>query len=260
MKRLLPVLMLVAVAACGCATHDRLSDPVGLAKGGLFKDVKDVSALEEALTDEGIARVLDADVKAKLPTSVAIAGAEIVAGPYRYCRDPGESLMSAEALKEWEKAFEPIPHITGVQPISPLLLQGKAGTLQGLRSAAAQMKSELLLVFQASTSAIDNYNDAAALYWTFVGLWLVPGNVYEHRTVYQGVLLDTRTGVVLGSATGDCHLKRACPAAYGQVQEGKLAQEASAKALADFRASCAKLLADVVARSAAPNAPKSVMK
>jgi hypothetical protein len=252
MKRLLPVLMLVAVAAFGCATHDKLAAPVGLAKGGLFKDAKDVSALEDALTDEGIARMLDADVTARLPTSVAVVGAETLAGPYTYYLDPGRDLLSAESLKEWEMAFEPIPHITGVQPISPLLLQGKTPTLQGLRSAAAQMKCELLLVFQVSSSAIDNYNDAAALYWTFVGLWLVPGNVYEHRTVYQGVLLDTRTGVVLGSATGDCHLKRACPAAYGQVQEGKLAQEAAANALADFRASCAKLLTDVVALAAAP--------
>lgn len=252
MNRLLPVLMLVAVAACGCASHARLAAPVLLAEGGLFRDAKDVSALEEALTDEGIARMLDADVKAKLPTSVAVVGAEALPRRYMYYEDPGQGLLSAEALKEWEKAFEPIPHITGVQPISPLLLQGKAGTLQGLRSAAAQVKCELLLVFQVSSSAIDNYNDAAALYWTFVGLWLVPGNVYEHRTVYQGVLLDTRTGVVLGSATGDCHLKRACPAAYGEVQEGKLAQEASAKALADFRASCAKLLTDVVARAATP--------
>jgi len=250
MKRLLPVLMLVVIAACGCATHNKLAAPVGLAKGGLFKDSKDISALEEALTDEGIARILDADVKAKLPTSVAVVGAEAIVGPHTYYGDPGPGLLSGESLKEWGKAFEPIPHITGVQPISPLLLQGKTPRLQDLRSAAAQMKCELLLVFQVSSSAIDNYNDAAALYWTFVGLWLAPGNVYEHRTVYQGVLLDTRTGVVLGSATGDCHLKQACPAAYGQVQEGKLAQEASAKALADFRASCAKLLTDVVARAA----------
>jgi hypothetical protein len=51
----------------------------------LFKDTKDISALEEALTDEGIARMLDVDVKAKLPTSVAVVGAEALAGPYK-CR------------------------------------------------------------------------------------------------------------------------------------------------------------------------------
>jgi len=252
MNRVLPILMLVMITACGCATHNKLVDPVGLAKGGLFKNPKDLSALEQALTDEGIARMLDVDVQAKLPTSVAIAGAEIGPGPYSYCRDPGTSLMSVEALKDWETAFQQIPHIEGVQPVSPVLLQGKHASLRKLRSAAAQMKCELLLVYQASSLAVDNYNDAAALYWTFVGLWLVPGNVYEQRTVYQGVLLDTRTGMVLGSATGDCHLRRPCPAAYGRVQEGKLAQEAFAKALADFRASCAKLLTDVVARATAP--------
>jgi len=252
MKRLLPVLMLVMITAGGCASHHKLAEPPGLAKGGLFKDPKDVKALEQALTDEGIARMLDADVRAKLPTNVALAGADLLPARYTYYRDPGEGMMSAEALKEWEKAFEPIPHVKGVQPVSPLLLRAKRGSLRDLRSAAAQMKCELVLVYQVSSSAIDNYNDAAALYWTFVGLWLVPGNVYEHRTVYQGVLLDTRTGVVLGSATGDCHLKRACPAAYGDVQEGKLVQEASGKALADFRASCVKLLTDVVARATAP--------
>jgi len=251
MKHLLPVLVLAMVAAGGCATHHKLAEPSGLARGGLFKDSKDVEALEQALTDEGIARMLDADVRAKLPTTVALAGAELLPAPYYRC-DPGEGVISAEALEAWEKAFEPIPQIKGVQPVSPLLLRAKDGSLRDLRSVAAQMKCELVLVYQASFSAIDNYNDAAVLYWTFAGLWLVPGNVYEHRTVYQGVLLDTRTGTVLGSATGDCHLKQACPAAYGDLQEDKLAQEASAKALTDFRASCVKLLTDVVERTKGP--------
>ena len=80
MRRLLPVLMLVMITAGGCASHHKLAEPPGLAKGGLFKDPKDVKALEQALTDKGIARMLDADVRAKLPTNVALAGADGGAG------------------------------------------------------------------------------------------------------------------------------------------------------------------------------------
>jgi rhombotail lipoprotein len=108
------------------------------------------------------------------------------------------------------------------------------------------MGCELLLVYLQGDSSVDNYNDGAILYWTLVGLWLVPGNTYEHLCVMQAILVDCRTGAVLGTATGEGRLSRLHAAAYQDITRGQLQREAPRKALADVQKSFAKTLADVV--------------
>jgi rhombotail lipoprotein len=235
------VILLAAAAASGCASHWAMGEPARLARSGLINDPKQVSFLEKTLTDGKIAMMLDADVRAKLPTCVAIAAVP-ACGAWWDLADIG-----AEELTQWQKAVMGEPLITGVQPISPLVLGGGRPSLHDLRAAAARMNCELLLVCYRADTDVDNYNDAAALYWTFVGLWLVPGNVYEHRTVVQAILVDTRTGAILGTATGDKHMKGAYPAALGEIERGKLAQETPKAALADLQKACPQMFRHVVA-------------
>jgi len=250
MKVLVPVLVL-AIAASGCASHYAMSEPRSLLRSGLIDDPVQAKRLEAKLTDKDIADLLDADIRAKVPTKLALAAVtESYAGwHYNGC---GPATISAEELERWEKIVEGVPHIEGVQPISHLSLGGEWTTLHGLRTAAARMSCELLFVYYVSSSAVDNYNDAAALYWTFVGLWLAPGNTYEHRTVIQGIIVDCRTGAILGTATGDSHLTGICPAAYGEVQRAKLAKESHEKAMDDFLKGCKPVLKAIVARAEAP--------
>ena len=122
--------------------------------------------------------------------------------------------------------------------------------MHSLRPAAARMGCELLLVYLQADSSVDNYNDAAALYWTLIGLWLVPGNVYEHRTVMQGVLMDCRTGMILGTVTGDCHREKAYAAAYQTIAVDQLSSETPAGALADMQKGFAPLIRSVADRAA----------
>jgi hypothetical protein len=96
---------------------------------------------------------------------------------------PRVRLVGAEQLAQWDKAAQGCAGITGFRPISPMLLGDKRLTLNDLRSAAEMMRCERLMVVAEGESEADNFNHAAALYWTFVGLWLVPGNVVEHRAV-----------------------------------------------------------------------------
>ena len=239
MKYFLPLLVLVSCVT-GCATHNTMREPMTLSRSGLINDPAQVSELEKALTDKDIAGMLDAAVRAKLPTALAVAG--IHGGGYRYC---DLKTISAEELGQWESLVRNIGGITGVQPVSALALGDGKATLHGFRAAAAKMNCELLLVYLESDECVSNYNDLAALYWTFVGLWLAPGNDYEHRTVIQAIVVDTRTGSILGTATGDCHAKRTAPVAFREVQQNKLRQEVPQKATADLRKACAKVLASI---------------
>ncbi|KPK85103.1 MAG: hypothetical protein AMJ81_04170 [Phycisphaerae bacterium SM23_33] len=243
------VLVLLAAVA-GCATHSPLAMVAAdLRQSGVITDPKQVSQLERALTDSDIANLLDAGVRAKLPTAVAVARLE-TAGTG--CQ-PALATIDAEELAGWTKAVQQQRLITGVHPVSPLVHKESRPTLHSLRVAAARMNCELLLVYLQADSSVDNYNDAAALYWTLLGLWLVPGNVCEHRTVMQAVLADCRTGMILGTATGDAHRQQAYPLAFQDTQQRALAKQAAAEALTDVQEAFGRQIGQVVASAVSQN-------
>jgi len=245
-------LALAATALGGCASAHELARPAGIARSGLINDPKTVSRLEKSLTDRDIARMLDVDVRAKLPTTVAVARLESRCRGYQ----PYLATVDAEELNAWRTCLAGVEHVRGVHPVSPLThAQADRPTLHSLRVAAAKLNCELLLVYLQADSSVDNFNDAAALYWTFVGLWVVPGNVYEHRTVMQALLVDCRTGVVLGTATGDSHQKQVYAAAYEKIAKGKLSARAPAEALADLHKASRDLLTRTV-RAAQARPPR----
>jgi len=248
-------LLALAVLVSGCASHQEIREPRSLLQSGLINDSKQAARLEQKLTDKDIAALLDADIRAKVPTKLALAAVSDGYMPYRrgcYSSRSGLSAISAEELQRWEAVVQGVPYIEGVMPVTALSIGSTDPKLHDLRAAAAAMGCELLLLYHVSDSGVDNYTDAAALYWTFVGLWLAPGNLYEHRTVMQAIIVDCRTGTILGTATGDSHLWAACPAAFGKVQEDKLAQEARQKAMDDLLKACKPLLKAIVSKAAQP--------
>ena len=250
MQRMICVLLVTAAMLGGCATHEAMAPLAGLAGLGLFRDARQAGRLERSLTDGQIATLLDADVRAKLPAAIAIARLQSHCGGYQ----PYLATIDAKEMQAWEKCLEGQSLITGVHPISRLALGSDRVSMRALRQAAARQQCELLLVYLQADAQLDNFNEAAALYWSFVGLWLVPGNVIEHKTVMQAALVDCRTGVILGTATGDNHLKRICPAALKQIAEDGLARRAPEKALADLQTGCKRLLKNVVETAAADRA------
>ena len=244
MRNTLPVVTILSLSAAlgGCESHHGMVAPVAdMLKSGMVNDPNQAARLERAMTDRDIANLLDVHVRAKLPTSLAVAKLGSLCSGYQ----PYLHRMEAVELAAWEKVVGEQAMIRGVQPVSDLAMQDKP-TLHSLRSAAARMGCELLLAYLQSDSTVDNFNDAAVLYWTIIGLWTVPGNVMEHQTVMQAVLLDCRTGVILGTATGDAHLKRAYPAAFESQRRAELDRQGPADALADLQTGCRRLLKQVV--------------
>ena len=248
MKPILCIVVILSSALGGCATDHALLAPVAnMVRAGMVGDPKQVSRLEKAMTDRDIANLLDAGVRAKLPTPIAVAkvGSQ--------CRgfQPYLDTVDANDLAGWEKTTAGESMIRGFHPISPLAHAAATPTLHSLRQAAARMGCELLLVYLQADSSVINFNDAAALYWTFVGLWLVPGNVIEHETVMQAVLVDCRTGMILATATGDCHIERSYPAAFEDTRRHEVETEAPRKALADLQESFRRHIPRVVATAVA---------
>lgn len=219
---------LVGLATAGCATKDPMS-PAEIDWGSLGCQDRASPATQAQ------ANLPEAAPRQKLEPVVALA--MLTTGD-----KPRVRLVGAEQLAQWDKAAQGCAGITGFRPISPMLLGDKRLTLNDLRSAAEMMRCERLMVVAEGRSEADNFNHAAALYWTFVGLWLVPGNVVEHRAVMQAMLVDVPTGAVLGVATGESRAKQVAVAAFKQITEDKLRQRTSQRARARLMADVAKLL------------------
>ncbi|MDY7010312.1 MAG: hypothetical protein SVV80_06100 [Planctomycetota bacterium] len=243
MKKMIYPLLIAILSLGGCATSYRMAAPVAdLVRSGLIDEPSQASRLEKAMTDGDIANLLDVNVRAKLPSGVAVAKIKSRCSGYQ----PYLDTIDAEELQEWEKAIGNQAHISGVSPVTSLTMAGHGVTLHTLRTAAARMNCELLLVYLQADSSVNNFNDAAVLYWTVIGLWTVPGDVVEHKTVMQAVLVDCRTGMILGTATGDAHEKRLCPAAFADNRKNELAEKVPAEALGDLQKGVGKLLKRVV--------------
>jgi hypothetical protein len=236
---LLPVL---AALLAGCESAKPMS-PINasLARYDLVSP-EQAKAIEQSLTDKDIANLLSVDIKAKLPTNLAVAR---LGSDYRY----NLAVMPADEVAGWEKALAGLKSIRSVRAVTPLIHRQDRPTLQTLRSAAAQMNCELLLVYVEDSGSVDNYTDAAALYWTLVGLWVAPGNVYQHKTVLQAALVDCRTGVILATAGGQCEMKTVYAAAYKDIAHDKLDSQTPAKALEELRKNAGQAIARAVADS-----------
>lgn len=254
MKTPMPLLLILLTTA-GCASHSPLpAIDRPLAKSGLVGDPAKLSQIENSLTDKDIARLLDADIRAKLPTALAVAKMQSHCSGYQ----PYLANITAEELIAWRKTTESIPQITGVVPVTPMTTQSEGTNMYHLREAAAKTGCELLLIYMQTDGSVDNYNDAAVLYWSILGLWIVPGNELERRTVMQAILVDCRTGTILGTATGDCHRKRSYPAAFKEQRAAELDREVPAGAFADLQKGVGQVVAQVTARGVSKVAQASM--
>ena len=235
--------MAAAVGCGGCASQSAMVQPTAdMLRCGVVNDPDQARRLEKAMTDPQIANLLDAKINAKLPTSIAVAKLRSHCSGYQPYLDPPD----ADELNAWGQALAAQAMIQGIQPVSSLADTSERPTIHSLRVAAARMGCELLLVYIQSDSQVINLNDAAVLYWTIIGLWTVPGNVLEHRTMMQALLVDSRTGAILGSATGDSRQKREYPAAFESQRQAELSSRADKEAMMDLRTGCRRLVKQVV--------------
>ena len=67
------LVLMLAGAVGGCGVNQGMAPMDSRPASGLVDDPKQVSKLEKAITDGDIANLLDVNVRAKLPSSMAIA-------------------------------------------------------------------------------------------------------------------------------------------------------------------------------------------
>lgn len=180
----------------GCATY---STPGGPADMRVFGGD---AAIRRGLTDPGIQAALNKQPLAIFPAAMAISqvqapgylswsGSSYGGGVYSVVttRRPTDDARLDRITK--------LPMLTGVAPISRILLPTTLTSDKELRQAAASLHADLLLIYTFDT-AFRTEDFASPL--TLVSLGLFPTKNARVTTTASAVLLDTRNGYVYGSA------------------------------------------------------------
>lgn len=252
LRRLLTSLTgMVLIGLTGCAATYR----------SVVRPRSDLGTLDPALmkfTSSDIEDAFKARPRPSFPADLAVAKV-----------GPGSSFFQDDAARfrhgfcvrtipgpeaeAWRKAADGVTGqprlISQVHLLSPLLT-GDAADLKRIRQAAAQLRAPLLLVYMEDATHASGYNDAAMLYWTLVGLFLVPGNSVGHYTTYNAVLLDTRTGLALATAQGEGKKEENVLPGAVSIADDRVRRTAAAEAFAGLQSELPKMLTGVVVANA----------
>ncbi len=225
---------------------------------GIVRPVPKLSLLSpelENLSDFKVETYLTADVRPVFPTTLAVAKMPTPARwDYRSAEarqnDPVEMLRGVEA-EGWRSLPGDLQAggtriVEQVQLVSPLVAPAP-GSLKGLRDAAALLHAPLLFVYAQDDEWSEGYNDAAMAYWTFVGLFVVPGHTVGHYTVCQGVLVDTRSGFILATVEGEALREENVLPGAVKIARDRVRREAQAAALADLQTKFREMLVQLAA-------------
>jgi hypothetical protein len=237
--------LLVAIAAGlpGCVTYRPVVKPI--------PRLSELSPELENLTDDRIETYLKADVRPSFPCALAVAKLESAPGGYG-TRDgrhaPQVEMLRGNEANGW-RGLASMPEgkgslITQVQLVSPLLC-GENPSLKSLRDAGALLHAPLLLVYMQDDNSQQGYNDAAMAYWTFVGLFCVPGNTVGHYTVCQAVLIDTRSGFVLATAEGESKDEENVLPGAVEIAAERVSRESRAQAVRELQQHVRDTLVDL---------------
>lgn len=154
-------------------------------------------SLQPPATDQEIQAVLD--LKPQLPAPFKL-GVYLSSGG-NYSRRWYWTNEEKDALLAYGEELKKAGMISDIRLVSDFTVEVRkstfmsgysGGSLKDIRLAAARYGVDALLIVN-SVSAVDRYNNfAALLYWTIVGLYLVPGTHSDALVMINGSLWDVR--------------------------------------------------------------------
>jgi hypothetical protein len=186
---------LFAGILAGCASYVTPGPGANMALFGATE------ADREKLTDVSIAAVLERKPLAQFPTGLAIVRVE-APGYHSYtAKGWGSGQYSVVLTRDIEKdedfqRLEKLQMVTGVAPLTRLLLPERLDSDRELRRAAAALRADVLLIYTLDT---DFEIEGHAEPLTVLTLGALPNQEARVITTASAVLLDTRNGYVYGA-------------------------------------------------------------
>ena len=101
---------------------------------------------------------------------------------------------------EPDEAFarlQKLPDVNGVAPIGRMLVPVNANSIKDLRSPAAKLHADMVLVYSVDTSLYIDGKQLGPL--SMISLGLIPNQEAHVTTTVAGMLVDVRTGYTYGT-------------------------------------------------------------
>lgn len=132
-----------------------------------------------------------------------------------------------ESEEDFER-FGKLPLVSGVAPVGRMLLPANAQDIRDLRSPAAQLRADILLLYSIDTAFTVDGISLGPL--TLVSLGLLPNKKAHVTVTVAGVLIDVRTGFVYGAteATVTEHQRATIWSSEQVIETARLKAEAAA--------------------------------
>lgn len=194
MRLALTVALLFLVGACSTYT----TPGAGVALGSIAEqdgDISEAYSREPAATfpaHMAIVRVASSGYRSRSSSSVGTGAFSVVT-----TRDieTEESLARLAAL----------PRVAAVAPVSRLLLPGNLGSVRDLRTSAAQLRADVMLIYTIDTRFRTEATDVGPL--QTIALGFLPNRKATVHATFAFMIVDVRTGFIYGTgestATGD---------------------------------------------------------
>ena len=214
---LLKIVAATLLGISGCASYTTPGGPVDL--GGIQSaDIRELMSREAAAT---------------FPASVSFARVQspgyesrtaITHGDGQYVVVTSRELMSDHSIDEMARW----PGVRGVAPLSRLLIPARLNNIDDLRTASANLKTDLLIVFTLDTSFRVDGKSIGPL--SVVSLGLMRDRETAVTTTASAVLVDVRTGFVYGVAEATASERQATSAwsSANAADQGRLKTEREA--------------------------------
>jgi len=193
--RLVLIAALLALAGA-CSTYT--TPGAGVSLGSIAErdgDISEAYQREPAATfpaHMAVVRVASSGYRSNSTSSVGTGAFSVVT-----TRDveSDESLARLAAL----------PRVAAVAPVSRLLLPGNLSSVRDLRTAAAQLRADVILVYTIDTRFRTEATDVGPL--QTIALGFLPNRKATVHATFAFMIVDVRTGFVYGTgettATGD---------------------------------------------------------
>lgn len=185
------VLIIAALALCisGCATYQ--TPGAGVNVGNLSE------------TDGDIAEVMEREPAAPFPSRFAIARVQTTGYSSRNNQCYGKGAFCVVTTRDIEtdqdlERLGRLPMISGVAVMSRILLPETLNSIKDLRLAAANLKTDMLLVYSVDTRFNVESTDIGPL--ALISLGFLPNKKAVVSTTASAALFDVRTGFVYGVA------------------------------------------------------------
>ncbi|MEM8816915.1 MAG: hypothetical protein AAGE85_13900 [Pseudomonadota bacterium] len=189
------ILALILLGLSGCASYTTPGGPVDL-NGIQSADIRELMSREAAAAfpaSVAFARVQSAGYRS-LSAETYGGGSFVVLTNRELMTD-----VSFEEISRW-------PGIRGASPLSRLLIPARLNSLDDLRTASANLKSDVLVVFTLDTSFRVDGKSKGPL--SVISLGLLRDRETVVTTTASAVFVDVRTGFVYGVAEANAREKQ----------------------------------------------------